>query len=166
MTLRTRIAAAAGLAVALTVVAVAVAVYLGVRGELRGEVDRSLRASAATIAGPGDRGPADAPADRASRRRVPDVPRQPFGGPEGYVQLVLPTGRVVRAHRRWRRAAGGRPRARHRERRGGRGARRHDRRRHHLRVLTVGLGGGGAIQVAQAAWTRSIASSTASCWCC
>ena len=43
MTLRTRIAAAAGLAVALAVAAAALAVYFGVRGELRAEVDRTLR---------------------------------------------------------------------------------------------------------------------------
>ena len=46
MSLRTRIAGAAGLAVALAVIAVAAAVYLGVRAELRGEVDDSLRARA------------------------------------------------------------------------------------------------------------------------
>ena len=43
MTLRARSAAAAGLAVALAVIAAAAAVYLGVRGQLRGEVDESLR---------------------------------------------------------------------------------------------------------------------------
>jgi len=43
VSLRTRIAAAAGLAVALVVVIAAVAIYFGVRAELRGEVDNSLR---------------------------------------------------------------------------------------------------------------------------
>ena len=52
MTLRTRIACAAGLAVALAVMVAAVAVYLGVRGELRGEVDDSLRTRAETILDP------------------------------------------------------------------------------------------------------------------
>ncbi|MDX6716569.1 MAG: hypothetical protein QOH30_3127, partial [Baekduia sp.] len=44
MSLRLRIAAVAGLAVAITVVAVAAIVYLAIRSELRAEVDRSLQA--------------------------------------------------------------------------------------------------------------------------
>ena len=43
MSLRTRIAAAAALAVAVVVLVAAVAIYFGVRAELRGEVDSSLR---------------------------------------------------------------------------------------------------------------------------
>jgi two-component system sensor histidine kinase MprB len=94
VTLRARIAAAAGLAVALAVVAAAVAVYLGVRGQLRGEVDESLRERTEAVAhlgGPGD-----------PLRVRPDGPPgllrpqpEPFGGPEGYAQLVLPDGRAV-----------------------------------------------------------------------
>jgi two-component system sensor histidine kinase MprB len=97
VTLRTRIAAAAGLAVALAVIAAATAVYLGVRAELRGEVDESLRQRADAVGrfaqhpgmrpGDGVRGPGGLP---------PEPPPQPFGGPEGYVQLVLPSGRVLR----------------------------------------------------------------------
>jgi two-component system sensor histidine kinase MprB len=83
VTLRARIAAAAGLAVALAVIAAAVAVYLGVRGELRGEVDESLRERAEMVARFGGRGGPGPP------------PPQPFGGPEGYVQHVLPGGRVL-----------------------------------------------------------------------
>jgi two-component system sensor histidine kinase MprB len=83
VTLRARIAAAAGLAVALAVIAAAVAVYLGVRGQLRGEVDESLRERAEAVAQFGD------------RRGPGPGPPQPFGGPEGYVQLVLPSGRVL-----------------------------------------------------------------------
>jgi two-component system sensor histidine kinase MprB len=104
VTLRLRIAAAAGLAVALAVIAAAVAVYLGVRGELRGEVDESLRERADLISGrvgdwrgPG-RGPFDGPPTGAG---VPDGfppvgPPERFGGPEGYVQLILPSGQVLR----------------------------------------------------------------------
>jgi two-component system sensor histidine kinase MprB len=103
VTLRARIAAAAGLAVALAVVAAAVAVYLGVRGELRGEVDESLRDRAETVvrfgplggpgAGPGPGGPG-----RFEERDglPPQPPREPFGGAEAYVQLVLANGRVLR----------------------------------------------------------------------
>jgi two-component system, OmpR family, sensor histidine kinase MprB len=91
VTLRTRIACAAGLAVALAVIAVALAVFLGVRGELRGEVDDSLRMRAeAILGGPGRGGPG--PPDGFP----PEGPPAAFGGPEGFVQVVLPGGRVLR----------------------------------------------------------------------
>jgi two-component system sensor histidine kinase MprB len=140
MTLRMRIAAAAGLAVALAVIAVSVAVYLGVRNELRDEVDASLH------------GRADALADFARRNaeRAPDLPPEPFGGPEGYVQVVRPSGRLLR-----RSSSGERlpldARA-HAIARSGAGEELVDRTVAglHLRVLTRGLGeGGGAIQVAR-----------------
>jgi two-component system, OmpR family, sensor histidine kinase MprB len=140
MTLRTRIAAAAGLAVALAVIAVSVAVYLGVRNELRDEVDASLH------------GRADSLADsaRSNQERAPDVPREPFGGPEGYVQVVRPSGRLLR------RSPTGEvlpldERA-HRIARRGSGEELVDTTVEglHLRVLTRGLGdGGGALQVAR-----------------
>jgi two-component system sensor histidine kinase MprB len=148
MTLRNRIAAAAGLAVALTVVAVAFAVYLGVRGELRGEVDQSLRERAGAVAFlggvTGNRRPPD-----GLRGGVPDIPRQPFGGPEGYVQLVLPSGRVVRrpgADDPLPLDSGVREIAR-----SGDGERIADQTVDgtHLRVLTRGTGTTGAIQVAR-----------------
>ena len=79
MSLRTRIAAAAGMAVALVVVIAAVAIYLGVRAELRGEVDNSLRDRAAALATRGGdprrrRGPTSRTrgASRLAGRRVPD----------------------------------------------------------------------------------------------
>ena len=102
MSLRTRIAAAAAIAVALVVVIAAVAIYLGVRAELRGEVDSSLRdrAGALTMHGPGS-GPAPGAPDRGEGAgrpggEFPILPREPFGGPEGVAQLVLPSGRAVR----------------------------------------------------------------------
>ncbi len=104
MSLRTRIAAAAGLAVAVVVLVAAAAIYFGVRAELRGEVDSSLRDRAGTIAQgaggprgaprPGAGGPGD---DGPGQRGGFPVPRpEPFGGPEGIAQLVLPSGRVER----------------------------------------------------------------------
>ena len=63
MSLRTRIAAAAGLAVAVVVLVAAAAIYFGVRAELRGEVDSSLRDRAGTIAQRAG-GPRGAPAAR------------------------------------------------------------------------------------------------------
>ena len=52
MTLRARIAAVAGLAVALTVLVAAISLYVAVRSDLRSEVDKSLRQRAATFAPP------------------------------------------------------------------------------------------------------------------
>jgi two-component system sensor histidine kinase MprB len=108
VTLRARIAAAAGLAVALAVIAAALAVYVGVRGQLRGEVDESLRERTEAVVGlrglggfgpqgaePGEaegfRGPGGDPGERLA---FPMIRPEPFGGPEGYVQLVLPDGRA------------------------------------------------------------------------
>ena len=158
MSLRTRIAAAAGIAVALVVVIAAVAIYLGVRAELRGEVDNSLRdrASALTMRGGGggdrERGPGE-PNGGGGRPRpdgaFPALPPEPFGGPEGFAQLVLPSGSVVRppqsrdalpvdAHTRALARSGSGEFLRD-ERVSGT----------HVRVLTRGIGGRGAIQVAR-----------------
>ena len=102
MSLRTRIAAAAGLAVALAVIVAAVAVYLGVRGELRGEVDESLRDSTESVLdrggalGQGEGGGPGPPQNGGPPFGLPREGRpQPFGGQEAFLQLVLPSGRVV-----------------------------------------------------------------------
>ena len=113
MSLRARIAATAALAVALVVVIAAVAIYLGVRSQLRGEVDDSLRERAELVGRVADRLPLGmAPADRPGadgdgrpgtigdgrpgRARFPAPPPEPFGGAGGSVQLVLPSGNVLR----------------------------------------------------------------------
>jgi len=102
VSLRTRIAGAAALAVALVVVIAAVAIYLGVRAELRGEVDDSLRERAAAIGTLRERR-APGPPDVLGRndaglppRRLQLPPPEPFGGPGGIAQLVLPSGHVAR----------------------------------------------------------------------
>ena len=108
MSLRTRISATAALAVALVVVIAAVAIYLGVRAELRSEVDNSLRDRAsATVRLAGDRGPGAPPAEGEGGggpaqgelgdggRGLPTPRPEPFGGPEGFQQLVLPSGQVI-----------------------------------------------------------------------
>jgi two-component system, OmpR family, sensor histidine kinase MprB len=136
VTLRARIAAAAGLAVALAVIAAAVAVYLGVRGQLRGEVDESLQERADLVL-------------RFGGRRGPGPPPpQPFGGQEAYVQVVLPGGRVINpgdsgelpVEDRAREIAGE-----------GSGSYLTDMTVDgvHLRVLSEALPGGGAVQVAR-----------------
>ena len=175
MSLRTRIAAAAGIAVALVVVIAAVAIYLGVRAELRGEVDNSLRdrASALTMRGGGggdrERGPGEP--NGGGGRPGPDgafpaLPPEPFGGPEGFAQLVLPSGSVVRASPVARRAPGGRRHARARAQRlgrvpDGRDGVGHARARPDPRHRRAG---------ARSRWparsTRWTASWTACCWCC
>jgi two-component system sensor histidine kinase MprB len=150
VTLRARIAAAAGLAVALAVVAAAVAVYVGVRAELRGEVDESLRERAGSVLGFGD----DRPPERGFRPPFgrgfpPEPPPAPFGGPEAYTQLVLPDGRVLRR-------SGGAEELPVSERareiaQSGSGEDLADATVDgvHVRVLTTALGGAGAIQVAR-----------------
>jgi len=164
MSLRNRIAATAGVAVALVVVIAAIAIYLGVRAELRGEVDDSLRERAAALgrladgrvgphgrpAEPGSgagRPPGDEPRGRDGR--LPTPPPEPFGGPEGFAQLVLPSGHAVR-FRGGDEALAVDSRAREIARSGS-GDQLADTTvgRTHLRVLTEALQSGGAIQIAR-----------------
>ncbi len=120
MSLRTRIAGVAGLAVALAVLAAAIGLYVAVRSDLRGQVDESLEQRArAFVAPPGDRDragadragagglpgaapPPDAgatqPGDGAQSGRGPlprDVQPARFGGASGYVQFVSNSGAIV-----------------------------------------------------------------------
>ncbi len=154
MSLRTRIAAAAGLAVAIVVLVAAGAIYFGVRAELRGEVDRSLRDRAGAIAalagGPGGGGRPDRPpGDEPGRGDFPVPPPEPFGGPEGFAQLVLPSGHVVRRQGSDESV----PVDSHAREiaRSGSGEYLTDTTVNgtHLRVLTRGAGPGGAVQVAR-----------------
>ncbi len=92
MTLRTRMAAVAGVAVAVAVLVAAATSYFAVRSALRGEVDRALEEQASDVrfgrGGPGRRG---GPFGRPELR-----PRGgPFGGVEGYAQFVHPDGSVI-----------------------------------------------------------------------
>ena len=105
MTLRTRLALAAGLAVALAVAGAAVVVYFAVRGELRGEIDSSLR-ERATLASDvlrvaprfegrlSGQGQSDARRIRPGPRLPlpPDVRPPAFGGATGVIQLVRADG--------------------------------------------------------------------------
>jgi two-component system, OmpR family, sensor histidine kinase MprB len=154
VTLRHRIAAVAGLAVAVTVLVAAASIFVAVRAQLHEELDEALRARAQELAGPehvglcragglgGDRG---FPAPRSDR----DDAR--LGGAEGYAQIVCADGRVMRppgaavalpvsaATRRVARAGGGAPVL----------ASTHVGATH-VRVLTTALSdGGGAVEVAR-----------------
>jgi two-component system sensor histidine kinase MprB len=114
VSLRTRIAAAAGLAVALAVLAAAIGLYIAVRSDLRGQIDESLTqrsqefvsglllSGAAGAGAPGaegfSRGSAPlAPGDRTSTRGPLPRAVQParFGGASGYVQFVSAAGTVA-----------------------------------------------------------------------
>lgn len=103
MSLRLRIAAVAGGAVAVTVLIAAGAIWFAVRAQLRGEVDDALRARAATLVATAD---ADRDGDHVcaaggeeEHETLPggdageDVR---FGGAGGYVQVVCADGVVVR----------------------------------------------------------------------
>ncbi len=164
MTLRARIAAVASLSVALAVLAAAIGLYLGVRSDLRGEVDRQLRSRGAAFAGragasgviPGAPGTGTSqgapPPDfgRGSGRFPGQVQPAPFGGASGYVQFIYSTGRVfvpggqattriaVTASDRAIAAAGSGSSLSERTVKGTR-----------LRVLTLGLGPGAAVLIAR-----------------
>ena len=150
MSLRVRMALATGLAVAVAILVAGVAVYAGVRSQLRGEVDDSLRERAeALVHAPRPRGaglppgapPAgEPPADRARPER--------FGGPLAYVQVVSPVGDV----RRLPFSRGELPvtdEALAVAREGGENLSDLTVDGAHVRVLTTGAPGGGAFQVAR-----------------
>jgi two-component system sensor histidine kinase MprB len=154
VSLRTRIAAVAGIAVAVIVVAAAVVVYVAVRSNLRGEVERALTARAEGFERAGQprglppRGrPPGPPRGREGFGSPPDDER--FGGAAGSVQLVEPDGTV-------RRPPGDtaelpvRAEALDIARDGsGRSFDDVDVDGRHLLVLTMGLGERGAVQVAR-----------------
>jgi two-component system sensor histidine kinase MprB len=107
VSLRTRIAGVAGLAVALAVLAAAIGLYFAVRSDLRGQVDQSLTQRAQLfVGGPlhdadaGARFGADAPGAEpppgdAGRRPPRHVQPARFGGATGYVQFVSAAGAVT-----------------------------------------------------------------------
>ena len=102
MSLRTRIAAAAGIAVAITVIAAAVAVYFAVRSSLRGEVEDALIARADAPRPAFDLGPREdlnlpIPPPEGGRGFFPPPPfEEAFGGAGGLVQRISPDGSVDR----------------------------------------------------------------------
>ena len=179
MSLRSRIGAAAGIAVALTVIGVAITVYLAVRAELYNQVDTALMDRARPFTGPGGPGPtsgrtpdSDARSERANGGAAGAPPnggsgagsagdpggglgaaaaasRAPFGGPSGHLQFILPTGHVVSPADEGT-AIPASARAKQIARRGtGRDLSETHVHGVHLRVLTVGHGSSGAVQVAR-----------------
>ena len=97
MTLRHRIAAAAGLAVAITVLIAAVAVFFAVRAQLHRQIDDALRSRAHELTDRDREGICGAPADREHAFPEPtDRDDAAFGGAEGYAQIVCPDGTILR----------------------------------------------------------------------
>ncbi len=173
MSLRSRIAAVAGVAVAAVVVLTAVFTYVAVRSQLRGEVDDSLRprtdrVGQLRLAPPPEAGAGVAvpppTLDRVDPREIdrlgPGVAGRlgrfdriladegPFGGAGGFAQLVT-DGRPGDSPA-WRRGAAG-TRAGARDRRAGSGSYLTDMTVDgtHLRVLTEGVRDGLAVQLAR-----------------
>jgi two-component system sensor histidine kinase MprB len=158
MTVRARIAAVAGLAVALGVLGAAVTVYVAVRSDLRGQVDGYLRQRAQIFTGADSAVP---PAAAFARGDLPHGERFPagfpravkppqFGAASGYVQFVSKGGQITVPT-----GQGSSPRippsARDREiaaRGSGRVLSDRTIRGTHLRVITVGAGSLGAIVIA------------------
>ena len=150
MSLRLRLAATAGLAVALVAVLLTVGVYAAARSQLRGEVDRALDARSQVFVDEDAPRGLDARRGPGRRRRdAPAPPDVPFGGASGSFQLVssggavsLPAGETATLPVTARtRAIAGRGEGRAFE-----DATVDDV---HLRILTVGLGSRGALQVAR-----------------
>lgn len=166
MTLRTRIAAVASVSVALAVLAAAIGLYAAVRSDLRGEIDNNLRARARAFvappgpgAGPGlGGGPPTAGGSHpdAGKGRADGFPGSvepaPFGAASGYVEFISSQGQVYvpggqgSSSRKIALTAGDRAIAAR-----GAGSSLSDRSvaGTKLRVLTLGMGQGGAVLVAQ-----------------
>jgi two-component system sensor histidine kinase MprB len=145
-------AAAAGVAVALTVVALAAGDYAATRSTLRGQIDSALndRAKPFRTQEPSDHGGKPPPEGGGPGPSSSDTtPAVPFGGAAGSVQFVSPSGKATRPpDENWPLPVDGRTRAI-----AAAGTGRSFTETHalgvHLRVLTVGLGTRGAIQVAR-----------------
>jgi two-component system sensor histidine kinase MprB len=89
MSFRARLVFISALAVAAAVVAASALTYVLVRDELRGQVDEALHARAATTR-------LRIVQDPESGRRFLDVPPPALGGAPGYTQLVTASGSTIR----------------------------------------------------------------------
>jgi two-component system sensor histidine kinase MprB len=143
--LRTRMAAVAGVAVALTVVALAAAEYEAARSTLRSQIDSSLRDRAQTLRGQPRAGPGGHEHDDHGG------PPNPFGDAAGKLQYVSPAGTIIPTSTttaETRLPVDGRARALAAS---GDGSYFSDATVNgvHLRLLTVGRGPDGAVQIAR-----------------
>ena len=146
MSFRRRLTLAAAAAVAVVALLTAGAAYGIVRGELRGQIDESLRERAEPLAGfargPGDPfmpGPPGGPAPRTER----------LGGAAGYVQLIDDDGRAASVDGTDARLPVGEDAARLARVGGEPSFSDAEVGGTHVRVLTTPLPGGGAVQIAR-----------------
>jgi len=164
VTFRRRLTLVSAAAVAVAIVAASAIVYFVVRDQLRGQVDDSLEnlAGATTLSVAGEAPipalgsgrdfaipvppPTAAPGSRGTRILLPPAP---FGGPQGFAQVITASGRVQRSRgesgklpvsAQARAVAAGRSDEFLQDARVG---------GEHLRVLTAPVGPGHAIQVAR-----------------
>jgi two-component system sensor histidine kinase MprB len=155
MTLRLRIAAAAGIAVAITALALAVGDYAGTRSTLRDQVDSSLASRAQAVTGHSQHGFANPPAGNGNPfpggHHDFDLgpPPTQFGGASGFVQLISANGQITRGDPS---DTGSLPVDARALATAKSGSGRYLTDVHvkgvHLRVLTIGVGSSGAVQVA------------------
>ena len=167
MSLRTRIAGVAGLAVAVAVLLGAVLAYVAIRSQLRGEVDNALRDRVAPLTARfgGEVGPPDSAGVLGAPQppgggyypggrppliyKIFDSHAPAYGGAAGYFQLVTPAGDVLRPATE----RAGLPASKDAQAIAASGSGQRFDDVHvggqHLRVLTLGLGGLGAVQVAR-----------------
>jgi two-component system sensor histidine kinase MprB len=97
VTLRHRIAAVAGLAVAVTVVIAAAAIFVAVSAQLHQQIDDALRARAHELTDRDQDGLCGPSADNEHAFAEPtDRDDAAFGGAEGYAQLVCADGTIRR----------------------------------------------------------------------
>jgi two-component system sensor histidine kinase MprB len=165
MSLRTRIAGVAGLAVAIAIVFAALLAYVAIRSELRGEVDQALRERLAPVTdrfvtGPGEQGVGGPPPLSGGTMysdgepppviyKIFDRHAPAYGGAAGYVQFITPDGEVLRPpDERGALPATGTERTIAMNGSGSSFSDVHVA-GEHLRVLTQGLPGVGAVQVAR-----------------
>jgi two-component system, OmpR family, sensor histidine kinase MprB len=158
VTLRTRIAAAAGIAVAITALALAAGDYAGTRSTLRGQIDKALTSRGLEIINSNNNhhpAPPSGSGGDGGGHGMPDgpiiaPPSTQFGDASGFVQQIAPDGTVRRGdpNETGTLPLDARSRATAKS-----GSGRYFTDMHvggvHLRVLTVGIGSNGAIQVAR-----------------
>jgi two-component system sensor histidine kinase MprB len=156
MTLRVRIAAAAGIAVAITALALAAGDYAGTRSTLRGQIDKALDSRAALVTqgqrGPRPPGNGNGNGGRDNTPGPPDFsqPQNEFGDASGFVQQVSPDGTIQRvdASDSGQLPVDARTKATAKS-----GSGRYYSDVHvkgvHLRVLTIGIANHGAVQIAR-----------------
>jgi two-component system sensor histidine kinase MprB len=147
VTLRTRMAAVAGVAVALTVVVLAAAQYEAARSTLRGQIDSALRDRATPIKSSPPLGGQGGPSDGDDHHD--QVPPNPFGDAAGKVQYLSPQGVILTSSTTSSRL----PVDSRAKQLAASGTGSYFSDAHvsgvHLRVLTVGLGRRGAAQIAR-----------------